>query len=350
LNQIGDHTVITNGIQAAASWEMSLIKQITRTLRTALIVALPILALGDATAHAGIPSDDLRNSLQHSGDVNDFAGILSPTDRATIAERCRQLREKTGAGFVIVTLQSLEGGQIDDFTVKLFKQWGIGQKDKNNGLLLLVALKDRKARLEVGYGLEPIIPDALAGRILDEQLFPAFKQQRYGDGLKAAVNRAAELIERGEPAPKNLGPPKQPPMTLAQKLVMAAFFSIFVAVGGFLLGLGTGAKVGPLCLFGLFFGGVPFLMGAAIASPVAPLVHAPVALLLFLLGRRAGRNNPGSFRGTGGTRSSRYDPWMWQSFGSGSSGGSSWSGGGFSSDSGSFGGGSSGGGGASGSW
>ena len=109
--------------------------------------------------------------------------------------------ERTGAQFALVTLQSLEGGQIDDFTNKLFAKWGVGEKGKNNGVMLLVAIKDRKARVEVGYGLEPILPDALAGRVLDEQLFPAFKQQRYVRGLSQAVNRIAEIIERGEPAP-----------------------------------------------------------------------------------------------------------------------------------------------------
>src|SRR6185437_11437725 len=85
-----------------------------------------------------------------------------------------------------------------------FKQWGIGQKDQKNGILLLVAIQDRKARIEVGYGLEPILPDALAGRILNGQLFPAFKQQRYADGLTAAVNRIIEIMEKNEPAPANL--------------------------------------------------------------------------------------------------------------------------------------------------
>ena len=96
----------------------------------------------------------------------------------------------------MVTLKSLEGGQIDDFAVKLYKRWGIGQKGKDNGVLLVVAIDDRKARIEVGYGLEPILPDALAGRVLNEQLFPAFRQKRYAEGLTAAVNRVAEIIER----------------------------------------------------------------------------------------------------------------------------------------------------------
>ena len=325
-----------------------------RSPRWAVVVALLLLVGGFASrpAPAATPSDALRERLQHNGDINDFAKVLTPADKAALAERCRALREKTGAGFVVVVIDSLEGGQIDEFANKLFKQWGIGQKGKDNGLLLLVSMRDHKARLEVGYGLEPIIPDALAGRILDEQLFPAFKQQRYAEGLKAAVNRAAELVERGEPAPPEARHKGRPPVPVPQQILMTAFLALFVLIGSFLLGAGIGAKAGPLGLFGAFFCGVPFFMGLVAAAPLAPIVHTPLGLLFIWLGLRVGRKHPGSFRGNrtgGGSSASPWSAWDWQSFGNASSG-SSWSGGGFSSDAGSFGGGCSGGGGASGSW
>lgn len=133
-----------------------------------------------ATAQDGIPTDRLLRSLRPAADVNDFAGVLTPAQKESLEARCRQLREKTGAELAVVTLKSLEGEQIDDFAAGLFKQWGIGQKDRDNGVLLLVALDDRKARIEVGYGLEEILPDALAGRVLGEQLFPAFKRHQFG--------------------------------------------------------------------------------------------------------------------------------------------------------------------------
>ena len=148
------------------------------------------------------PSDDLRASLQPTADVNDFAGILSPAEKNALEQRCLELRQRTGGQLAVVVLRSLQGGEVDDFTEKLFQQWGVGQADKKNGVMLLVALDDRKARIEVGYGLEPVLPDALAGRILQQQLFPAFKQQQYGSGLTAAVNRIAEIVEKNEPAPR----------------------------------------------------------------------------------------------------------------------------------------------------
>lgn len=318
------------------------------------ILAL-VVSLAARPAVAATRSDVLRESLQHTGDVNDFAKILNPADRAALEQSCRSLQQQTGSAFVIVILDSLEGGEINDFTNKLFKQWGVGQKGKDNGILLLVALRDRKARLEVGYGLEPIIPDALAGRILDEQLFPAFKQQRYADGLKAAVGRAAQLVERGEPAPPEARRQRAPPVPLKSQILPIVFFTLFIVIGSFLLGAGIGAKVGPLCLIGLLLGGVPFGMACAMAAPLAPIVHTPLAIIMILLGLRAGRRNPKSFRiGGGSTNRSDVNTWTWPSSGSDSSG-SFWSGGGFAGGSGgfgggSFGGGSSGGGGASGSW
>jgi uncharacterized protein len=248
-----------------------------------------------------------------------------------------------------VILNSLQGGQIDDFTNKLFKQWGVGQKDKNNGLMLLVAIQDRKARLEVGYGLEPILPDALAGRILNEQLFPAFKQQRYGDGLKAALNRACEIVERGQPA---TWADRQANNSDVPLSVLILFLGLFVAVGAFLTGIGIGARVLVLPFFGFFFVGVGIFMGCIGAFPIAPIVHGVEAVIVGWLGWLVGRASPKTFRPSGtGRRGRSYAPdtWVW-GVSSGSSGGASWSSGGFSGDSGGFGGGCSGGGGASGGW
>src|SRR5437773_11987720 len=121
--------------------------------RLNLAAVLACLALAAAQAQEELPTDRLLRSLQPTADVNDFAGVLNAAQRDALEERCKALREKTGAQLAVVTLKSLEGGQIDDFAVKLFKQWGIGQKDQKNGILLVVAISDRKARIEVGYGL-----------------------------------------------------------------------------------------------------------------------------------------------------------------------------------------------------
>src|SRR5438874_4105583 len=208
----------------------------------AIIFSAFLTCLAFAAAHAQeeLPTDRLLRTLHPTADVNDFAGVLNPAQRQSLEERCRKLREKTGAQLAVVTLKSLEGGQIDDFAVKLFKQWGIGEKDQKNGILLLVAIQDHRARIEVGYGLEPILPDALAGRILDEQLFPAFKQQRYAEGLNAAVDRIAQIVEKNEPVPAHLRRRKG----LDDTAVNVLMLSLFVAAGSFALGTGMAKQLG----------------------------------------------------------------------------------------------------------
>jgi uncharacterized protein len=238
--------------------------------------------------------------------------------------------------------------------VKLFKRWGIGQKGKDNGVLLLVALKDRKARIEVGYGLEPVLPDALAGRVLDEELFPAFRKGRYADGLLAAARRIAGIIERNEPAPKGRihGFPFGPEAPAWLGWALPLFLGVFVGLGAFFLGAGLGARVGFLIIWGMGFGGIPMGMAAAAAGRTAATGLGVFGFIMAVLGFTAGRSKPKSFR-QGGSRRSRSlstDHWVWGATSSRSSGGG-WSGGGFSSGGGGgFGGGSSGGGGASGGW
>src|SRR5262245_42837323 len=100
--------------------------------RAALALTLGLLLATNAAAQREIPSDRLLKSLRPTADVNDFAGILTEAQGAALEARSKELREKTGAELAVVTLKSLEGGQIDDFTVKLFKQWGVGQKGKDN--------------------------------------------------------------------------------------------------------------------------------------------------------------------------------------------------------------------------
>ena len=94
----------------------------------------------------------------------------------------------------MVTLTSLEGGEISDFSNRLFERWGIGQSGEDNGALLLAAIEDRQVWIEVGYGLEAIIPDGRDGRILDEAVLPAFRQGQYGAGLTAGAATLALLI------------------------------------------------------------------------------------------------------------------------------------------------------------
>ncbi|OGQ65376.1 MAG: hypothetical protein A3F89_07165 [Deltaproteobacteria bacterium RIFCSPLOWO2_12_FULL_50_11] len=117
------------------------------------------------------------------GLVNDFAHVLSTTTKVQLTQHVTELKQKTGIELAIVTLPSLEEEPIETATVRLFEEWGIGEKKKDSGLLILLAVEDKQARIEVGYGLEGMIPDALAGRILREGMIPFFKKGQLDQGL-----------------------------------------------------------------------------------------------------------------------------------------------------------------------
>lgn len=167
-------------------------------------IFLALLLAGAATA-----SDSLLNRLRPHGPVNDFAEVIPDITERQLSAHLSELQRRTGDAVVIVTLPSLDGGQIDDFANRLYARWGIGARGRDNGVLLLTAIEERKARIEVGYGLEALLPDARTGRILRESIFPQFKQKRYGAGIVAgtaqivqciAAGRADPFLSRGDPA------------------------------------------------------------------------------------------------------------------------------------------------------
>jgi uncharacterized protein len=149
-----------------------------RALATALILFLAFAI--PALAEPPIPA--------LTGRVVDQAGIL---DRGTIDAITSQLagyESSTGNQVVVVTLPDLKGYPIEDWGLALGRGWGIGQKGKNNGVLLIVAPKDRELRIEVGYGLEGNLPDATANTIIDSEIVPAFKRGDMQGGVRAGVN------------------------------------------------------------------------------------------------------------------------------------------------------------------
>jgi len=108
----------------------------------------------------------------------------------------KELEKKTTAQVVVVVVPSLSGLTVEEYANRLFREWGIGQKEKNNGVLLLVAMSDRKVRIEVGYGLEGAIPDGKAGRILDEYVIPYFKEGEYDKGIYYGYLAIAKEVAR----------------------------------------------------------------------------------------------------------------------------------------------------------
>ncbi|MDF1615855.1 TPM domain-containing protein [Petrocella sp. FN5] len=126
--------------------------------------------------------------------VNDFAGILSTATEEAIMNISVPLAQETGAQIVVVTVDSLEGQDIESYALNLFREWGIGDATKNNGLLLLVSLNDRRSRIEVGYGLEGALNDAKTGRIQDDYLIGHFQEGNYDAGIIGTYLKLAEEV------------------------------------------------------------------------------------------------------------------------------------------------------------
>jgi len=260
-----------------------------------------------------------------AGRVVDEAGILSAQAESELVVQLAAHEQATSNQIVVVTLKSLRGYEISDYGVQLGRHWGIGQKGKNNGALLIVAPAERKLRIEVGYGLEGVLTDALTRDIIERAIKPPFRQQNYEQGIRAGVGALLSVLSGEAPA-------LPPPVTAvgSEHDWGYLFFLFFLAplFAGFGRSRGgkqssLGSRLGKAMVFGTIAGAVVWFMAQLV---LLALVVGFVVFVLALLARGQ--------LGDGGH------------YGGGSGGG--WGGG----DSGGFsgGGGSFGGGGASGDW
>ena len=270
-----------------------------RNLFVFVALLLTVFAVADANAQ-----DAAKPTQALTGRVVDAAGIIDPTARQQLTQKLADFEAKSSDQVVVVTVPSLNGEDIETYSNRLFRAWALGQKQENNGILLVVAPNDRKVRIEVGYGLEGTMTDALSSVIINGTIIPAFRTGDYSGGVVQGVDGILSVLS-GDAAELE---------ARAKRNVQSSsddidwVFVVFITFW---------------CL--IFFGG----FGMAILTPI--------------FGRKIG---PGKYRWLG----------MVVDFnsrgGSGGGGGFSGGGGGWSSGGGGFsgGGGSSGGGGASGSW
>lgn len=126
--------------------------------------------------------------------VNDYADILDSDTENYIININKELYEKCGAQIVVVTVKNLEGNSLEQYANTLFRNFGIGSRSKNNGVLLLLSLEERQVRIEVGYGLEGVLNDGKTGRILDEYVVPHFKNNNWNLGIKSGFNEILDVV------------------------------------------------------------------------------------------------------------------------------------------------------------
>ncbi len=190
--------------------------------------------------------------LKPSGAVNDFAGVLHRDNQNRIEYLLRVLEQQSRIAVVVAILPDIEGSYIEEAAVKLYEQWGIGRKGEDKGLLFITAVKERKMRIEVGYGLEEVITDSLAGKIRDQYTIPYFKKDDFNNGTYATVLAIIGILNKYYDL--NIDFNKNEQIILKTKGKRSNRFSIFkiIFIIIILIGIFTG-KISPFWL--LFLGG-----------------------------------------------------------------------------------------------
>lgn len=150
------------------------------------------------------PSKEGSKPPALTGRVVDQAGILSPAVKAELETALATHENNTTNQVVVVTLESLNGANIEEYSLELGRRWGIGQKGKDNGVLLVVAPNDKQIRIEVGYGLEGILTDALSSNIINYYIIPEFKKGDIENGIKIGAQKIIALLEGDESAKKEI--------------------------------------------------------------------------------------------------------------------------------------------------
>lgn len=182
--------------------------------------------------------------------VYDIAEVLSPSEEASLEHKLRQYNDTTSTQIVIILDHSLEGHPISHYTAELAHSWGIGQKGKDNGILIYAAMKDREIRIENGYGIEYLLTDALSRRLIENIIKPNFRVQKYYQGLDQTTSIIFEILAgnyKAEDEKKGF-----PPGMIAFLIVMVIFIIIASKKGG---KGGGGYYRGGTYMGGGYFGG-----------------------------------------------------------------------------------------------
>lgn len=176
------------------------------------------------------------------GPVNDFAQVISPQYEAQMSQLAQALWDQTGTSVVVATFRDLGGESPQIFANKLYRSWGIGTKGEDKGVLILLALKERRVRIETGYGSEGILPDAKVGAILDQHVVPLLRLDRYGEGLLNGMVAVSQVVAQDAGVKLDLDrygtPTAAQPSSKRGFPLFPLLFIVFIIFG--LLGRGLG--------------------------------------------------------------------------------------------------------------
>lgn len=156
-----------------------------------LIVILLFLSAGTSAYGLDVP--------RLEGRINDKAGVLSTSAKAELDNYLAAVEKATGAQIALLTVPSLEGDSLESYSLRVTENWELGSAEKDNGALLLVAMEERKIRIEVGYGLEPVLTDAMSGYIIREVIVPDFKSGNFDRGIAAGLQAMGGVVTGDTP-------------------------------------------------------------------------------------------------------------------------------------------------------
>jgi uncharacterized protein len=299
-------------------------------LRIAILLAMILLQVRGAPA-LDVPT--LRNR------VTDLAGVLTPDQIAALESKLQELETTDSTQVAVLIIPSLEGESLEDYSIRVASAWKIGQQGRDNGAILLVAMKERKIRIEVGYGLEPTLTDARSSQIWRNEIVPRFRTGDFYGGIDAGVTAIIQTV-RGvyQPSPENAGSSRRQPGGFSgfPIILLLPLFWIFSSAGKW-GGATIGTIAGALLPYTMISHSWPLILaGGAVGGFLGLFMGSLIRAAVKSGGGRGGPRGSGGFGG----------PFTWGGGGGGGfSGGGFGGGGGFSGGGGGFGGG-----GSSGSW
>jgi uncharacterized protein len=191
-----------------------------------------------------------------AGAVNDFAGVISAQYAGQMENLAREVLEKTGTAIVVATVKTIGDNDLNDYANRLYQAWGIGKKGEDKGILIFLAVKERRVRIETGYGVEGILPDGLAGEILDRHAIPWLKKGDYGQGLAEAMAAVSAVVAKAAGVTLTGAQPPQRKQVRTEKRGLGIVqIVLLILAAGFLLGTRQGRALLPWLLLLLMSGG-----------------------------------------------------------------------------------------------
>jgi uncharacterized protein len=195
------------------------------------LIRIPLLLIATFFCFNSIVAQNVLPKPTTPQLVTDIAGVLSPEQKQALENKLVAIDDSSSNQIAVVILPTLDGNPIEEYATKLFREWGIGNTKTNNGILLLIAVQDKKIRIEVGYGLEGAIPDITAINIIDNDLKPAFREGAYYEGIDKATDNIAKAAV-GEYQVKRVKKTKTKGNGALLAIIIAIIFLVVKGGGG----------------------------------------------------------------------------------------------------------------------